>query len=221
MAEVYWMDGFQAELQTPAHALATLSAWLEERHIRPNWIEQIHIVTEVPLSWPDLLHDTSLQPSQCGFNQLASQMDEHLLFQLLIRRMRLDESESQILLTLRKDSLSAALLMTHRQVGRYNLRPRLVLAEQLSVLPLDAFARHLPEGAALAENGLYLLGNQPDLVQSLLAGADDLTGLAFGDLSIPACLMQVHEETQRREQLGLFVSRQDQQPLLVTSVRGI
>jgi hypothetical protein len=222
MAEVFWINGFQTALANPPQALAALATWLESVRLRVNWVEQINLLTDEPgLTWDILLADSPFSKQQSSFCYQTQTMDEHLLLQQIIRRIRMDESASQVLLVEHAGVLSGALMMSHRLVGRYNLPPRLQLAETMAVVHGDMLATQLAGLPQLTDPGLYLSGNQAQLLQEVSNGIEGITCLPFPAESLPACLLNLQASEPIRKQMGLILSRQPDQPILVTSVQGL
>lgn len=218
MAEVYWMDGFQRPCRGIADASAILMGWLDQRGYRHRWIEQVQLLSETigsDATWQE-------QDVELAFHLPLAAMDEHFFLQQMLRRMRMDESESQLLLTLRGETLSGALFMNHRQVGRSNLPPRLIIGEQMAVILSHALADHLQALPALMDRGLCLCSHQPALLEQLPQfDAQTIQCKAYPGLSLAGILLALAEEEALSANLGLLLSQQADQPALVTSVQRI
>jgi hypothetical protein len=216
MAEVYWMNGFQAHCPADADIGAMVESWLSGRHIRSAWIEQVNLLYDGEATSEEIL-PSMLANIQAGFCFNLTQMDEHFFLQQIIRRMRVDETESQLLLSRRAGTLTCSLFMSHRLVGRSNLPPRFILGEQMAVLNAAALKIRLAEVVGQVENGLYLAGTQTEFLDEVHG---DIHIERFDQSALGNILLKINKMEELHSQLGLLITRQTGQPALVTSMQG-
>jgi hypothetical protein len=139
----------------------------------------------------------------------------------ILRRMRMDESESQLLVYQVGKTCYGALFISHRQVGKYNLLPRLVLAEQMAVLQPDQLQKRLSDLPEEFEQDVYLTAVDDEYLSGLnIDDVEMVSKVSIGKESLLSCLMDINRQAELKGQLGLLVSQAKNQPLLVTSVQG-
>ena len=219
MAEVYWINGFEKTLadgETPASALRT---WLDEIHVRLAWVDQVNMLGDLVPA--ETLSDLEQNELPAGFVFSGNVMDEHFFLQQVLRRMRMDESESQLVVLKMKQTCTAALFISHRQVGRYNLLPRLVVAEQMAVLQPQQLQKRLENMPEEYEQGVYLTAVQDAwLAQMDISGLENVSGITMDENNLLSCLLDINSRPELKDQFGLLLSRAEHQPVMVTSVRG-
>ena len=218
MAEVYWINGFEKELADGQSLAGMVRDWLDEIHVRLAWVNQVNVLTDSEVAViPASLAEAEL-PS--GFVFSSTVMDEHFFLQQVLRRIRMDESESQLLVCQVGEICYGALFISHRQVGKYNLLPRLVLAEQMAVLQPDQLQNRLTDLPEEFEQDVYLTAIDDELLSGLdIADIEKVSKISTGNKSLLSCLMEINGKAELKAQLGLLVSQAENQPLLVTSVQ--
>ena len=219
MAEVYWINGFEKKLADEQTLAGMLREWLDEIHVRVAWVNQVNVLTDGNVE----TIPTSLAASELpvGFVFSSVSMDEHFFLQQIVRRMRMDESESQLLVCQVGQTCYGALFISHRQVGKYNLLPRLVLAEQMAVLRPQQLQKRLTDLPEEFDQGVYLTAIDTELLSGInIDGLENVSRVPTGKESLLTCLVEINRQVELKEQLGLLVSQADNQPLLVTSVQG-
>jgi hypothetical protein len=219
MAEVYWIHGFE---KTPAQGqslAAMVREWLDEIHVRVAWVNQVNVLVDGDEA--GIQAELAEADLPVGFVFSSACMDEHFFFQQVLRRMRMDESESQLLVCQVAETVYGALFVSHRQVGKYNLLPRLVLAEQMAVLQPEQLQKRLTDLPEEFEKGVYLTAVDEELLSGLdIAEIEKVTKVATGKASLLSCLMEINQQDALKEQFGLLLSQAENQPLLVSSVQG-
>ena len=219
MAEVYWINGFEKELAKGQTLVEMVRDWLNEIHVRIAWVNQVNVLSDKDM---ELIH-ASLAESElpAGFVFSSASMDEHFFLQQVLRRIRMDESESQLLVCQIGKTCYGALFISHRQVGKYNLLPRLVLAEQMAVLQADQLQKRLTDLPEEFDLSVYLTAIDGELLSGLkIEGVEHVSKVPTAKESLLMCLMEISRQPELKEQLGLLVSQAKKQPLLVTSVQG-
>ena len=222
MAEVYWIDGFQAAMPQDGDFNAHLSAWMEEKHLRPAWIKQVHLLHEQPAAADAWQKQELPGDLEKGFIFSLAEMDEHFFIQQMIRRMRLDEVDSQLVLTLRAETLSAALFMSHRQVGRSNLRPQWIVGEQMTVLRPELLNNYLMALPKVIEMEIFLSGLQPEYLAELAAVQEEpIPLMPFSGENLGGIFLALSRQEELKNKFGLIITRTADQPALVTSVESV
>jgi hypothetical protein len=222
MAEVYWIDGFEAPLPVDGNLCDLLSPWMEKQHLRPAWIKQVHFLYDQPQAGEEWQKQELPGELEKGFVYSLAEMEEHFFMQQVIRRMRLDEVDSQLLLTLRAETLTAALFMSHRQVGRSNLRPQWIVGEQMAVLrsePLNHYLIALPQ---VIEMEIFLSGPQPDYLAELAAvQKEPVPVMPFSGTNLGGIFLALSRQEELKNKFGLIITRNADQPALITSVESV
>jgi hypothetical protein len=222
MAEVYWIDGFQAPLAEGGNINELLAPWMEKKKLRPAWIKQVHLLHDRPAAAETWLKQMLPGEMEKGFEYSLNQMEEHFFMQQVIRRMRLDEIDSQLILTLRKETLTAALFMSHRQVGRSNIRPHWIVGEQMAVLRPDPLNDYLTALPKVFEMEIFLSGTQPEILAELAASQKESVPLMpFSGTNLGGIFLALSQEEALKNKFGLIVTRQGEQPALITSVESV
>jgi hypothetical protein len=218
MAEVYWIHGFEKKLGEGESLAGMILAWLDEIHVRVNWVNQVNVLGDVEPA--ELLADFAKNELPAGFLFTADKMDEHFFLQQILRRMRMDETESQLVVLKNGQDVSAGLFISHRQVGKYNLLPRLVLAEQMSVLQPQALKAKLTDMPEEYES-VYVTGLQDEIFNRLdIAEIGNISVVTMAKVNLLQCLLEINQQQQLKDCFGFLVSQAENQPIMVTSVQG-
>jgi hypothetical protein len=222
MAEVYWMNGFESRMPEDGNLSDLLAPWMEKEHLRPAWIKQVHFLYDQPAAGEEWQKQELPGELEKGFVYSLAEMEEHFFMQQVIRRMRLDEVDSQLVLTLREGTLTAALFMSHRQVGRSNLRPQWIVGEQMAVLrpePLHDYLFALPQ---VIEMEIFLSGTQPETLAELVAGQKEPVPLMpFSGANLGGIFLTLSRQEELKNKFGLIITRTADQPALITSVESV
>ncbi|MBI9048012.1 MAG: hypothetical protein JEZ00_01215 [Anaerolineaceae bacterium] len=219
MAEVYWMNGFEIPLVKTDDLTKTVQDWLAGVYVRPNWVEQIEIITDG--NPQTLLAELQNSTLPLGFVYATDNMDEHFFLQQILRRMRMDETECQLILNLSEEKLYGALIMSHRQVGRSNLLPKLILAEQMVVLQPQILLTRMVDFPHQSEEGIYLCSPKDAHLTEL--SENEIEGVQFVSLNQPnllGCLMEINASETLKNKPGFLLTCETNQPALITSVQG-
>jgi hypothetical protein len=222
MAEVYWMNGFESRMPVDGNLCDLLSPWMEKEHLRPAWIKQVHFLHDQSAAAEEWQKQELPGELEKGFVYSLAEMEEHFFMQQVIRRMRLDEVDSQLILTLRAEILTAALFMSHRQVGRSNLRPQWIVGEQMAVLrpePLNDYLIALPQ---VIEIEIFLSGPQPEYLAELAAVQKvPIPLMPFSGANLGWIFLALSHQEELKNKFGLILTRNADQPALITSVESV
>ena len=222
MAEVYWMDGFEAPMPVDGNFGDLLSPWMEKQHLRPAWIKQVHLLHDQPVAGEAWQNQELPGELEKGFVYSLAEMEEHFFMQQVIRRMRLDEVDSQLVLTLRAETLTAALFMSHRQVGRSNLRPQWIVGEQMAVLRSEALRDYLIALPKVIEMEIFLSGTQPETLTELAAvQKEPIPLMPFSGSNLGGIFLALSRQEALKNKFGLIITRTADQPALITSVESV